>query len=103
MSVSGRGGHREGSGRPSQWNNKKTVAVRVPECIVEQVVEYARKLDREEFTDNVQNQSIASLDIVQIHKALEILKAALPIKAGNGGAIKVKIREAIEVLEAMYR
>jgi hypothetical protein len=32
---------------------------------------------------------------------LDILKGGLPIKAGNDGAIKVKIRQAIEVLEAM--
>jgi hypothetical protein len=103
MSISGRGGYREGSGRPSPWNNKKTVAVRVPECFAQQVVEYARKLDTNDFIDTVHNQNTSSLDIVQIHKVLEILKAGLPIKAGNGGAIKAKIREAIEVLEVMQR
>jgi hypothetical protein len=99
--FSGRDGHREGSGRPSLWNNKKTVAVRVPECFIEQVLEYARRLDIGEIIDNVQSQNVFNLEIVQIQKALDILKGGLPIKAGNDGAIKVKIRQAIEVLEAM--
>ena len=101
MLLSGRGGYREGSGRPSAWNHKKTIAVRVPECFATQVIEYARALDEGKSIENVQNQSNFDLDNVQIQKALQILREGLPIKAGNGGAIKAKIREAIEVLDSV--
>lgn len=91
MSMSGRGGSREGSGRPSAWNNKKTVAVRVPECFSEQIIEYARLLDNGDIpqaTDTVQNQKI-----------LEMLRDALNVPTKSFGKGKVILREVISILE----
>ena len=93
MFVSGRGGAREGSGRPSAWNNKKTVAVRVPECFSKQIIKYARLLDNNEIpqsTDTVQNQ-----------KVLQMLKDALNVPTNNFGRGKAILREVISILETV--
>lgn len=74
MSMSGRGGSREGSGRPSAWNNKKTAAIRVPECFLEQVLGYARQLDSgntSQFIDNAKNQNILQTEIQDLKRDLE--------------------------------
>lgn len=93
MFISGRGGAREGSGRPSAWNNKKTVAVRVPECFSKQIIKYARLLDNNEIpqsTDTVQNQKI-----------LQMLKDALNVPTNNFGRGKAILREVISILETI--
>lgn len=93
MSISGRGGSREGSGRPSAWNNKKTVAVRVPECFSEQIIEYARLLDNggiPQANDTVRNQKI-----------LQMLKDALNVPTKSFGKGKVILREVISILETV--
>ncbi|AFY91308.1 hypothetical protein [Chroococcidiopsis thermalis] len=91
MSISGRGGQREGSGRPSPWNNKKTVAIRVPEVFVEEVVEYARRLDR--------GERVVNSDSVQNQKLLEMLKNALDVPTKSFGKGKVILREIVSILE----
>jgi hypothetical protein len=41
-----RGGAREGAGGKSTWNNGKTKTIRVPEALADQVLEYAKRLDK---------------------------------------------------------
>lgn len=91
MSISGRGGQREGSGRPSPWNNKKTVAIRVPEVFAEEVVEYARRLDR--------GEKVVTSDSVQNQKILEMLKDALNVPTKSFGKGKAILREIVSILE----
>lgn len=89
--MSGRGGSREGSGRPSAWNNKKTVAIRVPECFSEQILDYARQLDNGEISqpiDNVRNQ-----------KMLQMLKDALQYPTNSFGKGKAVLKKIVSVLE----
>ncbi len=89
--MSGRGGSREGSGRPSAWNNKKTVAIRVPECFSEQILDYARQLDNGEISqpiDNVRNQ-----------KMLQMLKDALQYPTNSFGKGKTVLKEVVSILE----
>lgn len=91
MFMSGRGGTREGSGRPSAWNNKKTVAIRVPECFSEQILEYARQLDNgnaSQISDSVQNQ-----------KLLQMLKDALQYPTNSFGKGKAVLKEVVSILE----
>lgn len=91
MSMSGRGGSREGSGRPSPWNNKKTVAIRVPECFAQELLNYARRLDRGENTssiDNVHNQNILSM-----------LKDTLNYPTNSFGKGKAVIKEVVSIME----
>lgn len=40
-----RGGKRKGAGRKSRWKSSETVAVRVPKQYVEQILEFAHRLD----------------------------------------------------------
>lgn len=91
MSISGRGGQREGSGRPSPWNNKKTVAIRVPEVFAEEVINYARRLD--------DGQEIMVSDNVQSQKLLEMLEKALQYRANSFGQGLKILREMKAVLE----
>ena len=40
-----RGGKRENAGSKPKWNHGRTVVVRIPESIVDKVLEYARAID----------------------------------------------------------
>lgn len=91
MSISGRGGSREGSGRPSAWNNKKTVAIRVPECFALKLLDYARRMD--------QGEKLDSLDNVQNQKALMMLKDALEYPTNSFGKGKAVIKAVISMME----
>lgn len=51
IAMSKRGGyfpHAERWGRKSAWQNLPTTLIRVPEVLVEQILEYAHKLDNEQ-------------------------------------------------------
>lgn len=91
MSISGRGGSREGSGRPSAWNNKKTVAIRVPECFAETLLEYARQLDR--------GETVQSSDNVQNQKILEMLRIALQQPTNSFGKGKAILKEIVCIID----
>lgn len=45
-----RGGKREKSGRPSPWQHTKTQLIRVPEEFVEEILQFARKLDKKKLS-----------------------------------------------------
>lgn len=93
MSISGRGGQREGSGRPSPWNNKKTIAIRVPEIFAEELIDYARRLDS--------GKEIVVSDNVQSQKLLEMLEKALQYKANSFSQGLKILREMKAVLESV--
>ena len=40
-----RGGKRKGAGRKSAWNTGKTKAVKLPESLIPEIVEFARTID----------------------------------------------------------
>jgi hypothetical protein len=42
-----RGGARQGSGRKSEWSSGQTKAIRVPEDLAQEIIMFAKKLDRE--------------------------------------------------------
>ncbi|NEP61197.1 MAG: hypothetical protein F6J96_35065 [Symploca sp. SIO1C2] len=46
-----RGGKRRGAGRKPDWRHGKTRTIRVPEALVEEILEYAHKLDTGDTTD----------------------------------------------------
>jgi hypothetical protein len=46
MGISGRGGKRKGGGRPSNWQQKPTCTIRVPEIFAKILVEIAQELDK---------------------------------------------------------
>ena len=56
-----RGGFREGSGGKSTWNYGKTKTIRVPELLVDQVLEYARKLDEGDIIEPVTESKAINL------------------------------------------
>jgi hypothetical protein len=100
MSISGRGGSREGSGRPSAWINRKTVAIRVPECFSKQILFYARQLDNGEIPqvdDTAHNQK----DTVQYQKVLQMLNDALEYPTNSFGRGKAILKEVISILESV--
>jgi hypothetical protein len=45
--MSSRGGARQGAGRKSEWSSGKTTAIRVPEDLAEEIMMFAKKLDKE--------------------------------------------------------
>jgi len=112
------GGAGRGQGLKSTWKNKPTKAIKVPEVLVPQVMEYARALDRDELPDPASSPWQSLGDVlgglphqVVAHqvatppaatqpsaKAIALLTEALSLKANAGGAIKVKIKEALKLL-----
>jgi predicted RNA-binding Zn-ribbon protein involved in translation (DUF1610 family) len=55
-----RGGKRDGSGRRSTWKHCKTRLIRVPEEFVDQVLDFARKLDNGESVTTELVKEVAS-------------------------------------------
>jgi hypothetical protein len=67
---SGRGGYREGSGRKSNWvSSSPTKLVRIPDNIVDKVLEYAHQLDEGKSIEIAQNQTIQTQEILNIWKS----------------------------------
>ncbi|MDB9515750.1 hypothetical protein PN466_02105 [Roseofilum reptotaenium CS-1145] len=80
----------------SKWKStNKTKAIRVPEDLAEDILDYARKLDAEE-SDSGQLTESPDVSLVK-----NILNEALSLKANAGTKIKEKIREALEVIELL--
>jgi hypothetical protein len=62
QAYSGRGGERDGAGRPKSWNHSPTTAVRVPEPLVKQIMAYAHEIDN----GVVQNQTDVSEQLSEL-------------------------------------
>ena len=75
-----------------KWVNQPTVAIRVPECFSEQLVELARELD------GGQTQPPHHTIPQNLSQAIELLNESLTLKANSGGAIKQKVKEALNLL-----
>jgi hypothetical protein len=60
--YSGRGGSREGSGRPAIWKHTPSIAVRVPEPLKNQILAYAKELDK----GTVQNQTGTNGELLKL-------------------------------------
>lgn len=54
----GRGGARLGAGAKSKWNSNKTKTIRVPEILVDKILKYAIKLDKNEIIENVSESNV---------------------------------------------
>ena len=67
---SGRGGYREGSGRKSNWvSSSPTTPVRIPDNIVDKVLDYAKQLDKGEQIEIAQNQTSKTREILNMWKS----------------------------------
>jgi hypothetical protein len=85
-----RGGARAGAGAKGSWQSGKTKTIRVPEALADDILELARRLDEgEDFESDTDSN---------IDEVIEILRDALTLRANAGGAIKARIREALELL-----
>lgn len=56
-----RGGIRLGAGSKSSWKNGKTKTIRVPETLVDQILEYAHKLDDDKIIESVTESKVINL------------------------------------------
>lgn len=74
---SGRGGAREGAGAHSKWRHGKTQTIRVPVAISDQVLEIAKKLDREETLENVTESKTLDLRPFKVYKVRNLLTVNL--------------------------
>lgn len=87
------GESRNPEGRPSSWQHGKTQTIRVPVALSNQVMEYARNLDSGDVQDMSQSMN------EHIYSAIKLLEEGLTLKANAGGAIKDRIRAALELLK----
>lgn len=109
------GGVRPGQGLKPTWKSGKTRTIRVPIALADEVLAYARALDGNEIPGRSPSpwsqvgDVLSALPVApaapaarvpsQLDEAIATLKQALTLKANSGGAIKIKIREALELLE----
>ncbi len=61
-----RGGYREGAGRKFKWKSGKTKAIRVPEALAEEILDYAKKLDGESFQKYQEVKPVEELKIIDL-------------------------------------
>lgn len=62
----GRGGVRPGAGGPSKWKHGKTKTIRVPEVLVDQILDYAQKLDDEAIIEHETHSKVLDLSGISI-------------------------------------
>ncbi|MEH2200498.1 hypothetical protein [Nostoc sp.] len=81
-----RGGYRENAARKSGWNHKDTCTIRIPKEFASQLVEIARRLDKDEKIDN---------DTESIHREKDLVtKSKLVSNLGD--------REFVHQLESQF-
>jgi hypothetical protein len=61
-----RGGYREGSGSKPSWRHGETKTIRVPEVLVNQILEYARKLDEGDIIEPVTESKVINLSGINL-------------------------------------
>jgi ArsR family transcriptional regulator len=81
MPTSKRGGYRFGAGAPSKWNHQPTQAIRVPQQLVPEILQYATHLDSEgseqsgDRTSEMQKQYIDNFQSIDYYQSM---KPAVP-------------------------
>ena len=73
-----RGGARPGAGGKSDWKNGKTKTIRVPEALADQVLEYAKELDKNSTEPAIEKV----LEPVTVSKVVNL--SGISIKTYNG-------------------
>jgi hypothetical protein len=68
-----RGGRREGAGGRFKWRHGKTKTIRVPEVLVNQILEYAQKLDIESIIEHDTRSKVVTRIPVTGNEALNVL------------------------------
>ena len=81
MKQSNRGGARTGAGAPSKWNHQPTQAIRIPQQLVSEVLQYARYLDNqgsEQSKEGFSHNPAKHIDNYQSIDYDELMKVAKP-------------------------
>lgn len=73
-----------------KWNNTETKVIRVPVLFADRLLEIAQQLD--------DSKRVANSHVTVNERAINLLKEALILKPNAGGAIKAKIKEALQIL-----
>ena len=92
MSLSKRGGARQGGGRKSSWLNQPTCTVRVPEVFAQLILEIAQKLDQGSEDELVVNLKAQAL--VHQTKRSKLLLSDVPIYS-RGGQQVVRLQDLL--------
>lgn len=79
-----RGGYRVGSGGRPTWKHGKTRTVRIPEALIDKVLEIARLLDEGNFSDSETASKVIDLSGVAILRSNDgpVVRLADLLKAG---------------------
>lgn len=62
-----RGGKREGSGAKPKWRHGKTTVIRVPEALADDILDYARKLDKDLATKS-KTVDLSGINVPEIRR-----------------------------------
>lgn len=68
-----RGGYRVGAGGKPTWKHGRTKTIRVPEALVERILEFARNLDDDQADDGVtstKNETVTESKVVNLSGVL---------------------------------
>lgn len=97
-----RGGTRLNSGAKGKWKHGKTKLIRVPEVLVEEILEYAHKLDESANIESVTESKIDSslvFDSVTESKTLNL--SGVSIRVCNGKSA-VLLEDLVKVGYTLY-
>ena len=96
---------------PAKWKHLPTKAIRIPEVFADRLLAIASKMDTNECTLELEPEHLISsrgltkksnertFDYSDTAKIVEILTAALGLKADDPEAIKAEIRKALKLIE----
>ena len=86
----------------SSWNLGKTKLIRVPIALADTIISIARQIDSGELDSNClvtdKNKNDIALLQAKKERVIALLNESLKLKANAGGKIKIKVREAIAIL-----
>lgn len=100
MKSSGRGGARDGGGRPSKWQHGPTVTIRVPQIYAEVLEEVAHKLD--EGLDEIIVINPKDLKVEQQVKKERLSLSQLRIYKHSGHKA-IRVEELISALNSLLQ
>ena len=86
LKIMPRGGYRKNAGRKRKWKHGKTTSIRVPESLVDQILEFTYKLDKGEAVSDIKPHqlSLFSDNIIDLsEKKIFIVDGQMGIKLSD--------------------
>jgi len=95
MVSQGRGGYREGSGRPSPWNLRPITVVKIPLPLKDKVLDFAHKLDNSDTNSLSDNSDLDNVTIPKDYIDSGIEQILRDVTITRNGKDKAAVKRAL--------